>query len=109
MQNAEWFVGIDWAADAHEVCIVDRAGRIVDRGEVKHTADALHTWIDGLLTRAQGDPSRVVIGIEVPRGGWWNSVSSAGSPSTRSIRSRLIGSGIASRWRAQRMILGTRT
>jgi transposase len=69
LQNAEWFVGIDWAADAHEVCIVDRAGRIVDRGEVKHTADALHTWIDGLLTRAQGDPSRVVIGIEVPRGG----------------------------------------
>jgi transposase len=66
--NAEWFVGIDWAADAHEVCLVDRAGRIVDRSEVKHTADALHTWIDGLVTRAQGEPSRVVIGIEVPRG-----------------------------------------
>jgi hypothetical protein len=66
--NTEWFVGIDWAADAHEVCIVDRAGRIQERGDVKHTAVALQAFVDALRHRAQGDPTRIAIGIEVPRG-----------------------------------------
>lgn len=68
MLNAAWFVGIDWATDAHEVCIVDRAGHIEERREVTHTAAALHAFLDALLQRAQGDPSRLAIGIEVPRG-----------------------------------------
>lgn len=68
MLNAEWFVGIDWATDAHEVCVVDRAGRIVERGEVPHTAVSLLAFMDGLLQRAQRDPTRIAIGIEVPRG-----------------------------------------
>lgn len=68
MLTAQWFVGIDWAADAHEVCIVDRAGQVCERREVKHTAVALQAFIDALLTRAQGDPTCVAIGIEVPRG-----------------------------------------
>ena len=66
--TAEWFVGIDWAADAHEVCVIDRAGRVVDRRAVPHTATALQEFMDRLLERAGGDPSRVAIGIEVPRG-----------------------------------------
>lgn len=66
--TAEWFVGIDWAADAHDVCIVDRDGRIVARQTVDHTAAGLHAFIEGLVTRAAGDASRMAIGIEVPRG-----------------------------------------
>jgi transposase len=66
--DAEWFVGIDWAADAHEVCIIDRAGRIVERREVPHTAAGLHAFMDALQERAHGDHARVAIGIEVPRG-----------------------------------------
>jgi transposase len=68
MRTAEWFVGIDWASETHTVCIVDRAGRVVDQREVKHTATALHEFIDALLARADGEPSRVAIGIEAPRG-----------------------------------------
>lgn len=68
MLTVQWFVGIDWAADAHEVCIVDRAGQICDRREVPHTAAALQTFVDALLARAAGDSSQVAIGIEVPRG-----------------------------------------
>jgi transposase len=66
--NAEWFVGIDWAADAHEVCIVDRAGRIVERCEVQHTAVALQAFMNALLERSHSDASRVAVGIEIPRG-----------------------------------------
>lgn len=68
MLKAEWFVGVDWAADAHEVCIEDRAGQIRERSEVQHTASALQAFVDALLDRAQGQPSRVALGIEVPRG-----------------------------------------
>ena len=68
MLTAEWFVGIDWASDAHEVCIVDREGREIERRTVKHAAPALQTFVEALVERAGGEPSRVVIGIEVPRG-----------------------------------------
>jgi len=66
--TAEWFVGIDWASQAHEVCVLDREGRICERREVKHTAAALHAFVEALIERAGGDRSRVAIGIEVPRG-----------------------------------------
>jgi transposase len=66
--DATWFVGIDWASTAHEVCVVDHEGRIVERVTVKHDAVSLQAFVDRLLTRTAGDPARVVIGIEVPRG-----------------------------------------
>lgn len=68
MLTAEWFVGIDWASDAHEVCIVDREGREVERRTVKHAAPPLQAFVAALVERAGGEPSRVAIGIEVPRG-----------------------------------------
>lgn len=68
MLTAEWFVGVDWAVDAHDVCIVDRDGRIDARVAVDHTAPALHAFVEDLLRRAAGDPSRLAVGIEAPRG-----------------------------------------
>jgi transposase len=66
--TAQWFVGIDWASEAHEVCVLDRDGKICDRRQVKHTVPELQAFVDALLTRAHGDPTTVAIGIEVPRG-----------------------------------------
>ena len=66
--TAQWFVGIDWAMDAHTVCILDREGRVCERREVKHTAVALQVFVDELVARANGAPQHVAIGIEVPRG-----------------------------------------
>ena len=68
MLTAQWFVGIDWASEAHEVCLLDRDGPIVERRQVTHTVADLQAFVDALLTRAHGDPARVAIGIEVPRG-----------------------------------------
>ena len=68
MLTAQWFVGIDWASEAHEVCVLDREGRVSERRQVTHTATALQALVDGLVERAHGDPSTVAIGIEVPRG-----------------------------------------
>lgn len=66
--TAQWFVGIDWASAAHEVCVLDHQGRVCERRQVKHDATDLQVFVDAVLARAQGDPSTVAIGIEVPRG-----------------------------------------
>jgi transposase len=66
--TAQWFVGIDWATQTHAVCILDREGHVCERQEVQHTAVALRTFVDALVKRADGDPARIAIGIEVPRG-----------------------------------------
>jgi transposase len=68
VRTAEWFVGIDWAIDGHDVCVIDRGGRVIDQRAVPHTATGLQELIDRLLERTGGDPSRMAIGIEVPRG-----------------------------------------
>ena len=68
MLTAQWFVGIDWASEAHEVCVLDRDGQVCERRQVKHTVPDLQAFVEALLARAQGDSTRVAIGIEVPRG-----------------------------------------
>jgi transposase len=66
--TAEWFVGIDWGSEAHAVCVLDREGQVCERRTIPHTASALVMLMDALVERAQGDPSRIAIGIETPRG-----------------------------------------
>ena len=68
MLPAQWFVGIDWASEAHEVCVLDRAGHLCERRQVKHATPDLEAFIEALLTRAEGDATTVAVGIEVPRG-----------------------------------------
>jgi transposase len=67
--TGQWFVGIDWASEVHEVCVLDRDGQVCERRQVRHTVPDLQAWVDALLARAHGDPTTVAIGIEVPRGG----------------------------------------
>lgn len=68
MLTAQWFVGIDWASEAHEVCVLDREGQVCERRQVQHTAAALEALVEALLARAQGEATTVAVGIEVPRG-----------------------------------------
>lgn len=68
MSTKNWFVGIDWGSQAHEVCIVDSDGRVQGRRQVEHTALALQKLVEMLLAVADGNPATVGIAIEVPRG-----------------------------------------
>lgn len=45
-----FFVGIDWASQAHAVCVLDDAGRLHWQGSVPHTAEGL-TELLGRLRR----------------------------------------------------------
>ncbi len=48
---AECFAGVDWATDAHAVCVVDGAGRGVEEFDIDHTAADLRA-LCARLTRA---------------------------------------------------------
>ena len=68
MLATQWFVGIDWASEAHEVCVLDREGHVCERRQVSHTVPDLQAFVDALLAQAHGDSTTVAVGIEVPRG-----------------------------------------
>jgi transposase len=72
------FVGIDWASRAHELCVVDGNGGIVDRFGFAHT----ERGISGALARLAklGDPGQSPVAIERPDGLLVDRLLEAGHP-----------------------------
>jgi transposase len=75
---AQFFVGLDWAAATHAVCVLNTEGRTVDQFTVEHSADGIR----GLVAKlAQfGDPLDVQVGIERPDGRLVDLLLEAGHP-----------------------------
>lgn len=63
-----FYVGVDWATQAHQVVVLDRQRRVVMERVIEHTGVALIEWADGLVALAGGDPAQVAVAIEVPHG-----------------------------------------
>jgi transposase len=61
-----FFIGIDWASRAHELCVVDESGTVVERFGFGHS----ERGIAGALTRLAklGEPSDLPVAIERPDG-----------------------------------------
>src|SRR5256712_6505601 len=64
----EWFVGIDWGSQRHQVCVLDRDRRQVGERVVDHDGASLAQLAAWLWTLTGGQPQRVAVAIEVPRG-----------------------------------------
>jgi transposase len=60
------FVGLDWGGSSHAVCVVDAAGKVVDRFAVDHDREGLANLI-GRLNR-HGSPGETPVAIERPSG-----------------------------------------
>ena len=71
-----FFVGLDWAATAHAVCVLDEAGLVRWRSSVPHSADGLADLVRR-LTRL-GSPATVRIAIERPSGLVVDTLAAAG-------------------------------
>jgi transposase len=61
------FVGVDWAEDHHDICLMDEQGKVLAS---KRVDDSLHgvAQVHTLLAPWADDPAQVVIGIETDRG-----------------------------------------
>jgi transposase len=64
----QWFVGIDWGSQTHQVCVLDRDRHRVGERSVEHEGSALAECAAWLTTLAAGEVHRVAVAIEVPRG-----------------------------------------
>ena len=65
-EQYRWFVGIDWATQNHEVCIVDCDGGVVDRKTIEHTGAGIAQLVKRLEELTRAEPGLVAVGIEVP-------------------------------------------
>lgn len=76
--GALYFVGIDWAAKTHAVCVLNAAGEQVAAFTVEHTA----AGFTGLITRLGrlGDRAGVPVAIERPDGRLVDALLAAGHP-----------------------------
>jgi transposase len=75
---AQFFAGLDWAAQIHAVCVMDHTGQIVDRFTVQHTAEGIAMLIRRLAKLA--DAGDVQVGIERPNGRLVDLLLEAGHP-----------------------------
>jgi hypothetical protein len=88
------FAGWDWASAAHDVTVIDAAGKLVDRWAPEHTEAGL----DQTLTRLarHGRPDQLPVAIERPSGLAVDRLLAAGHPViSRSIPTRSTPPGPA--------------
>jgi len=78
LPEAQVFTGIDWAAAAHAVCVMNAAGKIVAEFTIEHSADGIGALIRRLARF--GDPGDVPIAIERPDGRLVDLLLEAGHP-----------------------------
>jgi transposase len=74
----QFFVGIDWAATEHAVCVLDQTGRKVAAFTIEHTAAGFARLADRLGKLAQ--PGRMPVAIERPDGRLVDALLEAGYP-----------------------------
>ena len=61
------FVGIDWAEEHHDVCVLEDSGEVLAEKRIDDSMAGLEN-LQALLATQVDDPSEVVIGIETDRG-----------------------------------------
>jgi len=67
--SIHWFLGVDWATEAHDTCLTDATGKVHwARRPVRHDVAAVHAFLDTLLTYTNAAPSEIAVAIETPRG-----------------------------------------
>lgn len=76
--DPSYLVGLDWASDKHDVCVLDPAGTIAEPFTIAHTADGLLELIRRLRRFASAE--HLPIGIERPSGLLVDTLVDAGFP-----------------------------
>jgi transposase len=76
--GALYFVGIDWAAKTHAVCVLDATGKQVAAFTIEHTAAGFASLIRRLAKL--GDPAEAPVAIERPDGRLVDALLAAGHP-----------------------------
>lgn len=66
-EGAAWYVGVDWASEMHQACLLDAHGKVIGERAFTHGGAGLADLCTWILAHA-GRPDQVCIAIEVPHG-----------------------------------------
>jgi transposase len=61
------YIGIDWATEAHRICLLDQAGQRCGKISIPHSGEGLAQLL-AWLARHGVEPALAAVGIETPRG-----------------------------------------
>jgi transposase len=78
LPEALFFTGIDWAAEAHAVCVTDAGGKIAAEFTIEHSADGIALLVRRLARH--GEAARMPVAIERPNGRLVDLLLEAGHP-----------------------------
>ena len=67
-EEVEWFVGIDWASQSHQVCLVDARGECLGERAVAHGGAGIEDLCDWLVARTGATPEVIGVAIEMTHG-----------------------------------------
>ena len=63
-----WYLGIDWATDKHDFCVIDAHGTVCGLREVAHTAPAMHAALQWVRDTTGIAASAMAVGVETRHG-----------------------------------------
>lgn len=66
--EGKWFVGVDWASQAHHVRLTDARGAKLGERSFAHDGEGLAAMATWLLELTKAAPETVLVAIEVPHG-----------------------------------------
>ena len=66
--DIQWFAGVDWASEIHQVVLVDAHGTVAGEHTFPHGGEGLGAMCDWLLTTTGAPAEAIAVAIEVPHG-----------------------------------------
>jgi transposase len=66
-ESYDLYVGVDWATERHQICVLSPHGERLEEQVVLHTGSGLAALASRLRQRVN-DPARIAVAIEVPHG-----------------------------------------
>jgi|TARA_B100001964_G_scaffold191548_1_gene213954 transposase len=67
-EERNWFVGVDWASETHQVCLLDVHGQKLGERSFAHGGAGLAAMADWILALTGAAPDEIHVAIEVPHG-----------------------------------------
>jgi transposase len=67
-ETQNWFAGVDWASQKHDVWLADASGKRLGKRTFEHSGEGLAQMCDWLITTSGGKPEDIYVAIEVPHG-----------------------------------------
>ena len=101
------YLGIDWATEQHQACIMDSQGQVVEQRKIEHCGQAILDFMAWMEELVAGQVDRIAVAIEVPRGPWSRLSWNMGGLCSASIPNSSIAFAIGTRWLVRRTTAGT--